>query len=102
SKPSAASRGKPGRVADIHRISLKKMAGYHLDISCQVPLALVVFSCEQRQITRPSNWCEWLCGPIDTSTPKGHWFGLKTSVMECIHIRDQVRNIFRRQLGPRH
>jgi hypothetical protein len=39
--PGRAQRavGEPGRVAEIHTITLEKMAGYHFDISWQVPLA---------------------------------------------------------------
>ena len=33
--------GEPGRVAEIHTITLEKMAGYHLGISYPVPSALL-------------------------------------------------------------
>ena len=42
-RPGRAERavGEPGRVAEIHTITLEKMAGYHLGISYPVPWALL-------------------------------------------------------------
>jgi hypothetical protein len=41
--PGRAQRavGQPGRVAEVQRISVEKMAGRHLRIFCHVPLALL-------------------------------------------------------------
>src|ERR1700719_1623221 len=41
--PGRAQRaiGEPGRVAEIHTITLEKMAGRHLHIFCHAPLVLL-------------------------------------------------------------